>query len=203
MWKDGNCWNIHAIKHRVERRLSLLCISHTFPQKAPYRRYNSPLRTFLVTHTLRIFNNTNSSAIAMGIHGRLIAQYEHKLAHSDIQRILPIGVIRCAAAKASPIENLQWVTFSPSGCLKKPNWYNVHAQCCEIIKARGMAIRSYKPYSRWPLFYKMLFSLSYFMKLLFRKNDSDLLAISSGWVLVWRIWLLATIMRVYNCMARF
>lgn len=49
----------------------------------------------------------------------LIAQYEHKLDHFDVQGTLPIGVIRCAAAKASPIENLPWVTYLPCGCLKK------------------------------------------------------------------------------------
>ena len=74
----------------------------------------------------------------MGIQRLLIAQYEDKLDHSHIQEILPIGVIRCAAAKASPIENLPWVTFPPCGCLKKDNWCNVHAQCCELIKARGI-----------------------------------------------------------------
>lgn len=86
---------------------------------------------------LCIFNTTKCSVIAVGIHELLIAQYEHRLDHSDIQEILPIGVIRCAAAKASPIENLPWVTFPPSGCLKKDNWSNVHAQCFELIKAGG------------------------------------------------------------------
>lgn len=80
----------------------------------------------------------NKSVIAVGIQGLLIAQYEDKLDNSDIQEIPPIGVIRCAAAKASPIENLPWVTFPPSGCLKKGNWCNVHAQCCELINARGI-----------------------------------------------------------------
>lgn len=81
---------------------------------------------------------TKCSLIAVGIHGLLIAQYEHKLNCSDVQEILPIGVIRYAAAKASPIESQPWVTSLPSGCLKKDNWCNVHAQCCELIKARGI-----------------------------------------------------------------
>lgn len=73
------------------------------------------------------------------IHTRaLIAQYKLELDPSDIHKTLPIGVIRCAAAKASPIENLPWVTFPPSGRLKKDNWCNVHAQCCELINARGI-----------------------------------------------------------------
>lgn len=55
----------------------------------------------------------------------------------DIQEILPIGVIRCASAKASPIEKLPRVTFAPSGCLKKDNWCNVHAQRCKLIKAKS------------------------------------------------------------------
>lgn len=74
----------------------------------------------------------------MGTRGLLIARYEHKLDNSDIQEIPPIGVIRCAAAKASPIENLPWVTFPPSGCLKKDNWCNVHARCYELINAGGI-----------------------------------------------------------------
>lgn len=93
----------------------------------------------------------------MGIQGLLIAQYEQKWDHSDIQEILPIGVIRCAAAKASPIENLPWVTFLPSGSLKKDNWCNVHAQCCELIKARGIGYQiSQTLYcSRCPPVYRM------------------------------------------------
>ena len=55
----------------------------------------------------------------------------------DIREILPIGVIRCASAKASPIEKLPWVTFAPSGCLKKDNWSNVHAHSCKLIKAKS------------------------------------------------------------------
>ena len=81
--------------------------------------------------------------------GLLIAQLEHELTHWDIHEILPIGVIRCAAAKASPIENLPWVTFLPNGGLKKANWCNVHAQCCGLIKAGG--IRSHKLHKRCPL----------------------------------------------------
>lgn len=90
------------------------------------------------TCTLSTFVKTKCSVISMGIQGMLIAQYEHKLDHTDIQEILPIGVIRCAAAKASPIENLPWVTFLPSGCPQKDNWCNAHARCCEIIKAGGI-----------------------------------------------------------------
>lgn len=52
--------------------------------------------------TLCIFNKTKCSVIAIGIQGLLIAHYEHKLDRSAIQEILPIGVIRCAAAQASP-----------------------------------------------------------------------------------------------------
>lgn len=87
------------------------------------------------------------------IQGLLIAQYEHKLDHLDKQGTLPIGVIRCAAAKASPIENLPWVTYLPSGCLKKANWSNVHAQCCELITTRG--IRSHRLHNRCPPVCKM------------------------------------------------
>lgn len=122
--------------YKVENTLCLICISHT--QKCSYRRRNSRNICLSMKHVHCVFLiKINAQSLPQGIRGLLIAQYEHKLDHSDIQEILPIGVIRCAAAKASPIENLPWVMFLPSGCLKKDNWCNVHAQCCELIKARG------------------------------------------------------------------
>lgn len=63
----------------------------------------------------------------MGKHKLLIVVYEFKLDHTDIQEILPIGVIRCATAKSAPIENLPRVMLHPSGCPKEDNWYNAHA----------------------------------------------------------------------------
>lgn len=116
----------------------------------------SPREPLLITKSTtpeHISIKSQCLVIPAVIQGLLIAQYEHKLDHLDIQGTLPIGVIRCAAAKASPIENLPWVTYLPCGCLKKANWYNVHAQCCELIKARG--IRSHRLHNRCPLVCKM------------------------------------------------
>lgn len=83
-----------------------------------------------------IFNK--SKRCAVGLQELLIGRYEHKLDHSHFEEILPIGVIKCAAAKASPMENLPWVTFSSSERLKRDNWCNVLAQHSELIKARGI-----------------------------------------------------------------
>lgn len=125
-----------------------------------FKRHNSPHNACRSMTPVHISIKTQYPVIAVAIQGQLISWYEHKLDHSDIQEILPIGVIRCAAAKASPIENLPWVTFLPSGCLKKANWCNVHAQWCELIKVRG--IRSHKLHNRCPLVYKMSLSDSFF-----------------------------------------
>lgn len=83
-----------------------------------------------------ISNKTKCPVIAVDMHKLLIDQYEHKLDCSYIQEVLPIGVIRYAAAKTSPIEEQPCVAFLPSGCLEKDNWCNVPAHRCELIKAR-------------------------------------------------------------------
>lgn len=76
--------------------------------------------------------------------GLVIAQYESKWDPSVSQEILPIGVIRCACAKVTPVENLPWVTLLLSGRLRKYNWCNVLAQCCVLINARSIGYQILK-----------------------------------------------------------